>query len=151
MKYKTEREMNRDFLLKDGDYKSTKEIFERIAKIIPDRKILADLDKKKNIVYHTAKELLEDVEAIGEGLIDLGLENKHIAISADNSYRYLLTDAAIAGGVGVVTPIDKDAPDDLFVTLLQRCDADAIICSHYLVEKAKKAQETYPNLLTHLS
>jgi len=31
-KYLTEREMHKDFLLKDGDYKSTKEILERIIK-----------------------------------------------------------------------------------------------------------------------
>ncbi len=148
MKIQTERQMNKDFLLKDGDYQSTKEIFERIAKIIPERNILADLDSKKNIRYYTAKEIAETVEAIGEGLIDLGLEGKHIAISTDNSYLYVLSDLAIAGGVGVVTPIDRDATDELFVTLLDRCDAEAVIVAHHMVEKAKKAQESCKKLKT---
>ena len=148
MKYKTEREWNKDYLLKDGDYKSTKEIFERIAKLIPDRNILADLDENKNIVYHTAKDLFDDVNAIGNGLIHHGLENCHIAISADNSYRYVLTDLSIAGGVGVVTPIDKDATDDLFVLLLNKCEADAIVCSSHMIEKVKNAQKKCPKLKT---
>lgn len=146
MKYFTERELNRNFLLKDGDYKSTKEVFERIAKLIPDKKILADLDHDKNIIYHTAKDLLNDVEAIGEGLIGLGLEGKHIAISADNSYRYVMCDSAIAGGVGVVTPIDAAAKEDLLTVLLNKCDADAIICSAHMINKIESVKADCPNL-----
>ena len=137
-KYKTERQLQKNFLLKDGDYKSTKEMLHRIAKYIPNKNILADLDKNKNIVYHTSLDILNDVEAIGEGLINLGLEGKHIAISAENSYLYVMCDLAIAGGVGVVTPIDKDATVDLAETLLNRCDADAIICSTSIVEKIEQ-------------
>ena len=148
MKVKTERELNRNFLLKDGDYKSTKEIFERIAKYIPDKNILAELDSKKNIVYHTSKDLLNDVEAIGEGLIDLGLEGKHIAISAGNSYRYVLCDLSIAGGVGVVTPIDEEATNELFITLLNRCDADALICSARIIKKVESVLPSCPRLKT---
>lgn len=141
MAYQTERQMNKDFLLKEGDYTSTKEMFERIARLIPDKKIFGELDKDKNIIYHTSKDVLEDVEAIGNGLINLGLEGKHIAISADNSYRYVISDLSIAGGVGVVTPIDKDASIDLFATLLNKCDASAIICSAHMI---KKVQEVLP-------
>ena len=148
MKYKTERQRNKNFLLKDGDYTSTKDILERIAKYIPDKNIFADLDEKDNIVYHNSKELLSEVEAIGDGLIDLGLENKHIVITADNSYRYVLCDLAISGGVGVVTPIDKDANIELLTLLLTKCDADAIICSFHMLDKIKKAQEQCPRVKT---
>ena len=148
MKVKTEREFLQSGLLKDGDYKSTKDIFERIAKYCPDAKIFGELDKQHNIIYHTAKEVARDVESVGEGLIDLGLEGKHIAISADNGYRYILCDLAVAGGVGVVTPIDRDATEDLCATLLNRCDADAVICSAGILEKIKKVQERCPKLQT---
>lgn len=148
MKFVTEREKLRETLLKDGDYKSTKEIFEKIAEQIPDQKIFGELDSKKNIVYHTALDLLNDVEAIGDGLIGRGLEGKHIAISADNSYRYVITDLAIAGGVGVVTPIDKDAPNDLFTTLINRCDAEAVICSFHMIKKIEEIKDGCPKLKT---
>lgn len=138
MKYKTEREMLKNTLLKDGDYKSTKEVFERIAKMYPKKPILAELDQSKNIIYHTCEEVLKDVENLGDGMLSLGLENKHIALIAENSYRYLITDLTIAGGVGVITPIDKDANDDLLIYLLNTCDADAIVCSAYLTHKIER-------------
>ena len=147
-RYETERERNKDFLLKDGDYVSTKDVLERIAKIIPDKKILAELDANQNIIYHTSKDVKNDVDAIGEGLISIGLEGKHIAIAAENSYLYIMCDLAIAGGVGVVTPIDKDAPADLMATLLNKCDADAIIISAHLADKVKAAKANCPKLKT---
>lgn len=147
-KLKTELEWQKNTLLKDGPYKSTKDIVLRVAKYKPNENILADLDKNKNIVYHTAKDILNDVVAIGEGLIDLGLENKHIAICAENSYLYVMCDCAIASGVGVVTPIDVNATDDLLITLLNRCDADAIICSNHIVPKLENILDKIPQLKT---
>ena len=147
-KYLTEREMHKDFLLQDGDYISTKEVLERIANYVPNNNILAELDGNKNIVYHTALDILNDVENLGDGLIAMGLENKHIAILAENSYLYVIADLCISGGVGVVTPLDKDAPEDLLITLLNKCDADAIICSSNYIEKVKKVKSKYQNLKT---
>ena len=147
-KLKTELEWQKDTLLKDGPYTSTKDIVIRVAKYMPDNKILAELDKKKSIVYHTAKDILNDVVAVGEGLIDLGLEGKHVAICADNCYSYVICDIAISSGVGVVTPIDVNAQNDLLVTLLNRCDADAIICSHHIVSKLEELLPEIPKLKT---
>ena len=147
-KYLTEREMQKDFLLKDGDYKSTKEVVERIAKYMPNNNIFADLDENKNIVYHTSVDVLNDIENLGDGLISLGLENKHIAISADNSYLYVIADLCISGGVGVVSPIDKDAPEELLITLLNKCGADAIICSSEVLEKIKSINDSCEKLKT---
>ena len=147
-KLKPELEWQKDTLLKDGPYTSTKDIVVRVAKYLPDNNILADLDKNKNIVYHTAKDVLNDIVAVGEGLIDLGLEGKHIAICADNSYSYVICDIAIASGVGVVTPIDVNAQNDLLVTLLNRCDADAVICSHHIVSKLEELLPSIPKLKT---
>lgn len=145
MKYYKETEMLKNTFLKEGDYKSTKEVFERIARLAPDAQILAELDSHRKIVYHTAKDLLEDVESFGDGLIALGLKGKHIALLAENSYKYFVTDVTIVGGAGVISPIDKDAKEDLLETLLKKCDAEVVICSAYLVPKirdvAKKVEK----------
>lgn len=147
-KYLTEREYHKNFLLKDGDYKSTKEILERIAKYIPNDRIFGELDKDKNIVYHTSLDVLNDVESLGDGLLAMGLENNHIAISADNSYLYVIADLCVSGGVGVVTPIDKDAPEELLTTLLNKCEAEAIICSKYVLRKINNIKDKCSNLKT---
>lgn len=133
-------------LLKDSDYSTTKEVVLRVAKVLPNNKLLANLDKDLNIVYHTAAELLIDMSNLGNGLIALGLEDKHIAISMDNSYEYFLSDLTISSGVGVVTPIDEGADDETFITLLNRCDANAIICNKYIALKVNKLKEQIPNI-----
>ena len=148
MKIKTEREWNKKYLLKDGDYKSTKEMFERIATLIPDKKLLANLDENKNIVYHTASDILRDVELIGNAFLNLRLKDKHIAIIGDNSYEYLITDMAIVGGLGTVTPIDKDANEELLITLLNRVEANAIVCSTFEIVKLERILDKCPTVET---
>lgn len=148
MKLKTERQMQKNFLLKDGDYKNTRDVFMRLARYLPNKNILAELDENRNIVYHTSKDILNDIESLANGLIQMGFDGKHIVVSAPNSYRYIIADCAISSGVGVVTPIDKDADLELFVYLLNKCDADAIICSAEMVEKVEKAQERCARLRT---
>jgi len=147
-KYFTERELQRNSLLKDGDYKSIKDMLCRINALIPQARVLAELDENKNIVYITAAELFEEVNALADGMIATGLEGKHIAIIADNSCRYVITDIAVASGTGVVTPVDKDAPDALTAKLLNTCDADAVFCSASLVEKIEKIKGEVPSLKT---
>lgn len=131
--------MLKNTLLKKGDYKNTREIFERVAKFYPDKQILAELNEDKQIVYYTASEVLKTERAIGEGLLARGYKGKHIAIIATNSYRYLLTDLAIAGGVGVVVPIDKDASEEQTATLLSRADVEIAICSADVLKKVERA------------
>lgn len=148
MKYKTERQLQKKFLLKEGDYKNIKDMLIRVAKYLPNKPLLAELNKEKEIVYHTATDILNDVVNLGDGLLHLGLENKHIAIMAENSYLYVIADTCISSGVGVITPIDKDAPQELLETLLKKCDADAIICSSSVLKKVKEAQKNYKSLKT---
>lgn len=139
--YKTERQMNKNKLLKDGDYKNLRQIFERVAEYMPDTNILAELNNKKEIVYYTAKEMTDTFMAIGEGLICNGFEGKHIAIVATNSYRYVLTDIAIASGVGIVTPIDKDASAETLTTLLNKVDAQVAIVSSDVLDKIESVKK----------
>lgn len=140
--------MNKRTVLKDGDFQNLKQIFERIEKIMPDAEIFAELDDKKQIITHTAKEVTATFMAIGEGLINHGFEGKHIAIIAQNSYRYVLTDIAIASGVGVVTPIDHDANEDTLATLLGRVDAEIAIVSTDVLKRVERAKEKYTVLKT---
>lgn len=138
--YKTERQMQAKTLLKEGDYQNLRQIFERVARYMPDAKIFAELDRQKQIVYYTAKEMTQTFMAIGEGMLAHGLEGKHIAIIATNSYRYVLTDIAIASGVGVVTPIDKEANEETLATLLNRVDAEVAIVSADVLKRVERAK-----------
>ena len=148
MKYRTEREMQRDRLLKNGDYTSIRDMLGRLRDLYPDRPMLAELDKQKHIVYHTSADIYEEVMNLGDGLIEAGLQGKHIAIVSDNCYRYILADITISSGVGIVTPVDANAPVALLATLLAKCDADAVLCGSEQLERVQEAQKDCPRLKT---
>ena len=147
-KFRTEREYQSTSLLKEGDYRSIREMLTRINRLIPDTRVLAYLDKDKNIKYITAHELYEEVMCLGDGLLDAGLAGAHIAIISENCCRYVIADIAISSGVGVVTPIDCNAPVALMQQLLTKCDADAVLCGAGYLDIVREAQKGCPQVKT---
>lgn len=145
-KFYTERQMCRSTYLKDGDYENIRQLLERVAKMTPDNRILAELDENKQIVYTDAQQMYDTVMNVGDALMASGLKGAHIAIVADNSVRYLLAELAVSCGAGVAVPTDVNAPDDLLATLLGKCDADAVFCNVGNLAKVRKAQESCPKL-----
>jgi Long-chain acyl-CoA synthetases (AMP-forming) len=139
MRFRTERQMQANVLLKDGDYKSIRDMLGRIARIKPEDRMLAELDKDSNIIYWNSREIYEEVMNLGDGLLSEGLGGAHIAIVADNCCRYVIADMTISSGVGVVTPIDVEAPQSLLEELLSKYDADAVLCSTRVLEKVRQA------------
>ena len=148
MKYQTERQLQQNALLKDGDYKSIRDMLGRLKALYPEKQILAELDGNQQIVYYTANDIYEEVMNLGDGLIAAGLQGKHIAILSENCCRYVLADITISSGVGVVTPVDVNAPIGLLVTLLTKCDADAVLCGADQVELVREAAQSCPLLKT---
>lgn len=146
MKYKTEREFHKDFLLKEGDYRSIREMLGRINRMIPQKVLLAELDAGNNMVEYTAQNIYNEVMALGEGLVAEGLKGAHIAIVSENCCRYVIADISISSGVGVVVPVDVNSPDNLMATLLQKSDADAVLCGADLVELMEQMQQCCPRL-----
>ena len=147
-KYLTERQYQKNYLLKDGDYKSIKDMLCRVAKLMPQKNLLAELNEKKEIVYISAEELFNTVSNFADGLIASGLEGAHIVIISENCCRYVIADIAISSGVGVVTPVDKDAPPALTATLLNKCDCTAVLCGSYSVEKVEQVIKEVPSCKT---
>jgi len=146
MKYKTEREFHKNFLLKEGDYRSIREMLGRINRMIPQKVLLAELDAGNNMVEYTAQNIYNEVMALGDGLVAEGLKGAHIAIVSENCCRYVIADISISSGVGVVVPVDVNSPDNLMATLLHKSDADAVLCGADLVELMEQMQQCCPRL-----
>ncbi len=70
-----------------------------------------------------------DVDAFGTALLSLGLKDKCIAVISENRYEWCVAYLAIAGGTGVVVPIDRELNISEVENIIRRCDADAIIYS----------------------
>ena len=95
-KLRSEREIQANTLLRDGVYRSIRDMLGRINAFIPDKKILAELDRDKNLRYHTSHDLYEEVMNLGDGLLDAG-------ISRQASYN--LADEVLSGEVSDLTRI----------------------------------------------
>ena len=77
--------------------------------------------------YITYTDLKNDVDSLGQGLINLGLKGKRIAIIGKNSYEWALTYVTVLSSVGISVPLDKGLQAQEIESLLIRGKADCII------------------------
>lgn len=128
-----------DTILKEGYYKSIREVLERTDRLIPDKKVFGYLDQNNELKFHTCHQTCEDVMNLGDGLIARGLKDAHIAMVSDNSLKYVIADIAVSSGVGVFVPIDADAPVETLELLFQKADVDAVMCAVRCLDRVKDA------------
>lgn len=86
----------------------------------------------KQIAQRTISEFLGDVDALGTWLMRAGLADKHVAIVAPNSYRWLVVYFAVVNSGAVVVPIDKDLPPEELSRLLRHSESGAVFCADRL-------------------
>jgi len=97
------------------------------------------IDEIQSVSYGDFK---SDVDAFGTALIDLGLKDARIAILAENRYEWAVSYFAVAGGTGIVIPVDKTLPFQELENIVHTSEADAIIYSHKLEESVKELANT---------
>lgn len=85
-----------------------------------------------NISYN---EYYEHINALGTALIDMGLKNEKIAVSADNCYEWCLSYMATVLGVGVVVPIDKELLFDDINDILNIAEVKLFFCDKKIYKK----------------
>ncbi|MEE0515787.1 MAG: AMP-binding protein, partial [Emergencia sp.] len=73
------------------------------------------------------KEFKDKMDALGTRLLDMGLAGKKVAIVGESCWQWILTYFAVACGVGVIVPLDKNLPVDEMKNLLIRSGASALV------------------------
>jgi len=86
-------------------------------------------DKEGEFGAITYGEFLEQINALGTKLINMGLQGKRIAIIGENRYEWCLAYMATACGTGVVVPLDKLLPANELEALIVRSGVEAIFYS----------------------
>ena len=94
----------------------------------------------------TFRQFQEQMNALGTALTDLGLKHAMIAVLSENRYEWCLSYLAVANGVGVIVPLDKELPGNEIQSLLSRSHAQAIITSANHLESVSKVQKNLPEL-----
>ncbi|MEG2831848.1 MAG: AMP-binding protein [Bacilli bacterium] len=120
-------------------YETIKEMFELNVLLHPDN--VAFYEKTgKDYVPYTYKELYEDVNALGNSLIEKGLKDQNIAIIGKNSYEWAVAYLTTICGLGTVIPLDKELTKEELETSLKRLPIGAIIYSKEQETKINKEQ-----------
>ena len=83
--------------------------------------------KNQKVIEKTYSEVKKEVEALGAMLLELGLENKKIALIGNNRYEWCESYFAITTSNMVVVPLDKALPEQEIKNLIERSKVDAVI------------------------
>lgn len=93
-----------------------------------------------------------DIDALGTALLaDMGLKGEKIALMGENSYRWCVSYFAVASGVGVVVPLDKETPAEELKNILSFADIKVVIGDKGAVKKIKENRYMFDENLVIIS
>ena len=142
--------MNKNYALNSNVTKisSIKEMLEIAVKEAGDKNAFEYKDEKVNdkIVKVTYKEFVKDTEELGTALASLGMENKHIAIIGENSYKWLTVYLTVLKSTGVFVPIDRELPCKDIINVLKHSDSEVLFYSEKYEKWINEIKENVPNI-----
>ncbi len=113
---------------------SIREMIDSSERIYKDKKAFRfTVNGKDASVSYT--EFKDTVDALGTAIYSLGFGKAHIAIVAENCYKWVLSYVAALMTEGVVTPVDKELPDGDIANILNHSECDVVIYSSALSKK----------------
>lgn len=120
----------------------------RAADLYGDRTAYKEIGPKKEVLEYSFISLEKDMDSFGTSLLNLGLEGKHFALLGENSYSWVVSYLSVINGVGVIIPLDKELTNEELALLINKSDADAIICSNTYMDSLEYLLSECPNLET---
>ena len=100
--------------------------------------------------HYTYKDVLNMVQGLGTGLINMGLKGQKIAIIGENRIEWEIAYLAIVCGVGIVVPIDKTLPENELKSVIERSEVSAIFYSEKYKDALTRIKFGGQNNLRHL-
>ncbi len=97
-------------------------------------------EENKEIYKMLYNDYIDEINALGTALISIGLKGKRIAIISENRYEWEEAYLAIAGGTGIVVPLNKLLPENEIISLIESSGVAAIFYSskyNDIIEKTK--------------
>ena len=96
--------------------------------------------KDKEVTYEniTYKKLLQDINAFGTKLFQMGFKNKRIAIVGRNRYEWVIAHLSnLLGGI-VSVPLDKELQVDELESCLARSKADVVVFDEKYIDNIEE-------------
>lgn len=95
--------------------------------------------------------LRQDVNALGTVMLkELNLKDQKIAVIGENSYKWFVTYMAVACGVGIIVPLDKELPANEIQNLIEISDATCVIYSSRKKEVIDKIRDKLPKTMIYI-
>ena len=102
--------------------------------------------KKDKIVKVTYKEFQKNTEELGTALANIGMQDKHIAMIGENSYKWLTVYLTVLKSTGVFVPVDKELTADQIVNVLKHSDSEVLFYSEKYEKWIPQIRKEVPNV-----
>ena len=136
--------MKRERYFEATEFQNIKEIIYNSAKVYAENVAFVIKHKNdKDITYEdiTYKKLLEDINAFGTKLYEMGFKNKRIAVVGRNRYEWVVAHLAnVLGGI-VSVPLDKELQVDELESCLVRSKADVVVFDEKYIDNIKEIEK----------
>ena len=119
--------MNKNKIYNEKTVHSFRELVSYCATNYGDRTAFTIKDSNKNLHDISFIEFENNIKELGSALLDLGLENKKIALISQDRYEWCCSYFAISTSNNVVVPLDHLLPEVELQRLLIESKVDAII------------------------
>ena len=96
---------------------------------------------KPEITKKTFAETRRYIVAMGTGLVELGVREKHIAIVGEASYNWVTSYYATMSIGAVTVPIDKELPAEDIKSIIESAECDFVMYSSVIDSKIKTVME----------
>jgi len=103
-------------------------------------------DEKQKIVQVTYKQFKEDTEELGTALADIGMQNKHIAMIGENSYKWLTVYLTVLKSTGVFVPIDKELTANEIINVLKHSESQVLFYAEKYEKWIPQIKQEVPNI-----
>lgn len=142
--------MNKNYALNSNVTKvsSIKEMLEIAVKEAGDKNAFEYRDEVNHdkIVEVTYKDFVKDTDELGTALASLGMENKHIAMIGENSYKWLTVYLTVLKSTGVFVPIDRELPCKDIINVLKHSDSEVLFYSEKYEKWIQEIKANVPNI-----
>ena len=126
-------------------FNSIKEMMELAVKEAGN-KIAFKYKKNGNIIDVTYEKFQQDTIDLGTAITNIHVNNKHIAILGENSYKWLTVYLTVLKSDGVFVPIDKELPKDDIIYLLNHSDSEVLFFSKKYDKWIEDFKKALPNI-----
>ena len=125
---------------------SIKEMLSLAVKEDGDKIAFEYKDEKDKNVQVTYKEFNKDTEELGTALASISMQDKHIAMIGDNSYKWLCVYLTVLKSTGVFVPIDKELTVDGIINVLKHSDSEVLFYAEKYEKWIPKIKGEVPNV-----